>query len=559
MRCTLAACLLAVAWPVLAASAEFLAVDSFEYVGDDLRFAGELADAEYLNPVIAGFHPDPSVVRVGDDYYLVNSSFAYLPGIPLLHSRNLVDWQLLGHVIDAGAGVDFKGLGVSRGVFAPTIRHHRGRFYVISTAVDAGGNFIVDAQRPEGPWSAPRWLPEIDGIDPDLFIDTDGRAYIAHNGAPLGTPRYDGHRAIWLWEFDLAAQKVVPDSGRVIVDGGVDPAAQPIWIEGPHLYRIGEWYYLLCAEGGTGEGHSAVIFRSRALDQPFLPYRGNPILTQRGLPPDRVDAVANTGHADFVQAADGTWWSVFLGVRTYERVHFNTGRETFLLPVHWADEWPVILQAGSALPARLQRPGGTALPRGASSRTGNFRWRDEFDRPVADLEWVALRSADRDWMRLHDGRLWLRPDAERLSGFGDPAFLARRVQHQRYTVQTDVRVPDRQGVSVGLAIFQNETHHYYLGVRRVGRGTELFLEQAAGGATRVLQRRPLEFSPGEAVLLGLSADGGALRFTWAQPGSPASTLDGVFDGRVLSTEVAGGFVGSVVGLHARQEPDESIP
>ena len=162
------------------------------------------------------------------------------------------------------------------------------------------------------------WLKEIDGIDPSFFFDDDGKAYVLNNGPPEGTPLYHGHRAIWIQEFDVAAGKLVGPR-KVIVNGGVDLSKKPIWIEGPHLYRIKGWYYLMCAEGGTGRGHSEVIFRAKSPWGPFEPYAGNPILTQRDLPPDRPNAVTNAGHADLVQMKDGSWWAVFLASRPYER------------------------------------------------------------------------------------------------------------------------------------------------------------------------------------------------------------------------------------------------
>jgi alpha-N-arabinofuranosidase len=267
----LLACLVRV--PAAAGAGADVAFDWFRYEGRDAAFAGVLQPGYYRNPVLAGFYPDPSIVRVADDYYLVTSSFAYFPGLPVFHSTDLVNWRQIGHALSRRSQLTFEnGQGISRGIFAPTIRHHDGRFYIITTDVDGIGNFYVTAADPAGLWSDPVLLPQIDGIDPDLFFDQDGRVYIAHNGAPEGAPRYDGHRAIWLWEYDLERRQVIPGSGRVIVDGGVDPARQPIWIEGPHLYRVGGWYYLSCAEGGTTDQHSQVVFRTAA--RPALPAVG---------------------------------------------------------------------------------------------------------------------------------------------------------------------------------------------------------------------------------------------------------------------------------------------
>jgi alpha-N-arabinofuranosidase len=167
---------------------------------------------------------------------------------------------------------------------------------------------------------------------------------------------YSGHRAIWLQEFDLTSRRL---SGprQIIVDGGVDITKHPIWIEGPHLFQRNGWYYLIAAEGGTGEDHSEVVFRSRNVRGPYAPWEKNPILTQRTLDPRRPDPVTSTGHADFVQTPDGAWWAVFLGARPYaEGRLYNTGRETFLLPVAWEDDWPVILAPNVPVPAMAAAP-----------------------------------------------------------------------------------------------------------------------------------------------------------------------------------------------------------
>ena len=257
--------------------------DWFEYTGHDT--SRHIPEDHYANPILRGYYPDPAVERVGDKFYLVNSTFAHWPGISIHESTDLVNWKLIGHALTDTSKYTFDGLGISRGVFAPSIHHHKGTFYVINTLVDAGGNFVVTATSPAGPWSAPHFLPNVDGIDPALFFDDDGKAWLLHNSPPEGKPRYDGHRAIWIHEFDPT--KLTAGPGKVIVDGGVDPSKNPIWIAGPHLYRIQGWYYLMAAEGGTGPDHSEVVFRAKTPLGPYEPAKSNPILTQRDLPVSR--------------------------------------------------------------------------------------------------------------------------------------------------------------------------------------------------------------------------------------------------------------------------------
>jgi len=529
--------------------------DAFHYAGRDSVFEDTLKPGHYRNPVLAGFHPDPSITRVGSDYYLVTSSFAWWPGLPVFHSRDLVNWRRIGHALNRREQLTFEnGQGISRGIFAPTIRHHDGRFWIITTDVDGIGNFFITAEDPAGPWSEPVPLPQIDGIDPDLFFDDDGRAWLAHNGPPAGEPLYEGHRAIWLWEFDAERGAVVDGSGRIVVDGGVDITQQPVWIEAPHLYKVDGWYILSCAEGGTGENHSQVVFRTRDLSEPFEPYAKNPILTQRDLDPGRPHPVTSTGHADFVQTLAGDWWAVFLGVRPWDQRHHNTGRETFLLPVSWRDGWPHILPAGATVPAQAPRPALQTMDAGIPAQTGNFTWRDEFDAPQLDLEWLRVRTDPEDWVTLRPaaGQIELQALPRTLSTRAQPALLARRQQHQRFEATVRLLLPLDPGVSAGIAGFQSSDHHYFLGVRATESGYEAFVEATRGGATTVLARREFGGSPRD-IELTLAQRGATIDFHLTPAGAePLALLRGA-DAALLSTQVAGGFVGAMLGIHARSE------
>ncbi len=305
----------------LGAPATWVRFESFAYEGKDDAVAGLQDPAETcLNTVVPGFYPDPSVCRGGADFYLVNSSFNYFPGIPIFHSQDLVHWMQIGHVLDrASQFASLKGGDVSRGVYAPTIRFHDGLFYVISTLVNGGGNFFVTVKNPEGPWSEPLFLKEADGIDPSLFFDEDGKAYVVNCAGPPGgggKALYDGHRTLRLQELDAANGKMV-GAAKILVNGGTDISKKPVWVEGPHLFKHGGKYYLIAAEGGTGTAHSEVVFRADAVDGPYATFEGNPILTQRQLPANRADAITCTGHADFVELANGDWWAVFLGCQPY--------------------------------------------------------------------------------------------------------------------------------------------------------------------------------------------------------------------------------------------------
>ncbi len=528
--------------------------DWFEYAGRDAAFEAALPAGHYRNPILAGFHADPSIVRANDRYYLVNSSFTYFPGIPVFESTDLVHWKQIGNVIDRRAQLDFDGLGVSRGIFAPAISFHDGLFYVVTTAVDSGGNFIATARDPAGPWSDPHWLPGIDGIDPSLFFDDDGKVYLVNNDAPAGPVRYEGHRAIWMQEIDLAAfQPVGPR--RVLIDGGVEPAKNPIWIEGPHVYKRNGWYYLSDAEGGTGPQHSQVVLRSRQVWGPYIASPRNPILTQRELPDDRPLPITNAGHADLVEGPDGSWWAVFLASRNYQTRHYNTGRETYLLPVHWRDDWPEILPTDQPIPYVTKAPSWSQGAASQAPSTGNFAVRDAFDGPTLDAAWLRVRVPKQNWANLHEhpGALTVHPLPESLDTLRNPSFLGRRQQHLRFEASTAMTRPG-PGVAAGLAAFQNEDYWYFIGVRRLdGDRVEIFLEGRDGrGVTTPLARQTRIASSG--LRLKITGDEGRYAFAFdVGEGQGWQLLADDVDGTVLSTDRAGGFVGTLLGPFARDE------
>jgi alpha-N-arabinofuranosidase len=528
--------------------------DWFEYTGRDTWFEQPADPGSFRNPILAGFYPDPSIVRVHDAYYLVTSTFSWYPGVPIFRSTDLVNWTQIGHVLDRPSLLPVEGKGVSRGVFAPTIRYHDGLFYMISTLVDAGGNFFVTATDPTGPWSEPVWLPEIDGIDPSIFFDDDGRVYVVNNGPPDDEPLYEGHRALWIQELDLFAGKLTGPR-KMIVDGGVDLETKPIWIEAPHLFKVDGSYVLIAAEGGTEFHHSEVVFRSRDPLGPYEPGPVNPILTQRTLDADRPFPVIATGHADFVQTLAGDWWAVFLACRPYEGMLYNTGRETFLLPVTWSDGWPMILDPSARAPLALPAPELPAAEPAQTPHNGNFTWRDEFDDTDLSFTWNSLRGPSDAWLSLDSnaGAATLAATSERLSGTSTPAFLARRQQHATFSASTSLQLPRRSGMSAGIAAFQNERHHFYLGVRREGDRRSVFLERAAGGEPEVIAERILDRGRSNSIELRVEAGGRPYAFSYRLDGGDWVTLAGDIDGSILSTEVAKGFVGSYVGLYARVE------
>lgn len=539
----LAATLGALASPTAASPARFA---WFDYQGTD---ATAVSPGKYQNPILAGFYSDPSVLRVGADYYLVTSTFSWFPGIPVFHSRDLVHWRQIGNAIDRPGMLDFGGLGMSKGVFAPDISHHDGRYFIVNTCVDCGGNFVITARNPAGPWSDPVWLKSVEGIDPSLFFDADGRAWLVNNRAPAGPALYSGHRAIWIEQFDPVGLKMLGNP-RMIVDGGTDLAAKPVWIEGPHLYRHKRAYYLMAAEGGTSVNHSEVIFKANAIEGPYLPApkEVNPILTQRDLPPDRRDPISAAGHASLVQLPDGRWWAMFLATRPYAQDYYNIGRETFLLPVDWRGEWPVILPKGVAVPQSGPLP-LPSTPAGTPPSTGNFTVHQDFSRRALGPEWMSMRSAA---YRLAGGALLLDPLRDGLGDMGRPAFVARRLQHRDAVVTTELRFAPAKGEAAGLAALQND--NYFL---------TLALTNGASGPTVRVARRAGEKEPRDGITIAekpvgsagpirlrITFRGGSCDFAYAV-GKAWTVIARNVDATNLSTATAGGFVGTLVGPFAQ--------
>jgi alpha-N-arabinofuranosidase len=528
----------------LAAHAEPARFERFTYKGEASKKVA-IKPGEYLNPILTGYYPDPSVLRVGEDYYLVNSSFANYPGLPIFKSKDLVNWTQIGNAIDRPEQLDFKGRRLSQAVFAPDISWHDGTFYIVNTCVECKGNFVITAKDPAGPWSNPIWLP-FEGIDPSIYWEGD-KAYIVNNRAPDEPSRYDGHRAIWIQEYDWRAGKMVGESTQLI-NGGVDIAKKPVWIEGPHIFRKDGAYYLTAAEGGTSVNHSQVVFRSKDLRGPYVPFAGNPILTQRDLDPARPDLIGSAGHAELVQTQNGDWWATFLAVRPYADDYYNIGRETFLLPVEWKDGWPIILPRGQAIPHALKAPNLPAQPKPPIPTSGDFGYVEEFDGKTLPMQWIGIRTPQKPFYRLQGGALELDSGSPIGDLDGVPAFIGRRQQHANATVSTTVRyTPVSDGDRAGLAAVQSDRSNLFFGLTRIAGKTvvALYIRDAADADSLVASAPVPAAGP---VTLTIRTTGGTMAFDYAAGGRTRTLKEGV-DATLLSTKKAGGFVGTVFGLY----------
>lgn len=489
------------------------------------------------NPILPGCHPDPSICRVGEWYYLVTSTFEYLPGLPVVRSRDLARWETVGHVIDHPGMLDFEGIGSSGGLYAPTIRHGRGLFWVVCTLVDRedptrGGNFLVTASDPAGPWSDPVML-DVAGIDPSIVFDDEGRVWL-HGTRLAPDPEWHDQTEVWVQEYS-PDRRVLVGEEHVIWRGAVHGA---VWAEGPHLYRIDGRWYLLAAEGGTEFHHAVSVARADEITGPYLGNRANPVFTHRHL--GRTSDVIGAGHADLVQAPDGPWFAVMLAMRADDGHHYPLGRETFLCPVAWEDGWPVFAPGEGRLPDTVAIPWATE-----EAPAGSWQPDDRVAGVVepADPRWTALRALPAE-VAVADGDSWRLPvRAGTLHEPSTPALLGVRQQH----ADVDVRcVLDVHGLAederAGVVLRQSERDHVAVAVTRTPDGLRLSSERCFGGDREHRDLGALS----EANEVELAVSGRGYDYVLRHAGADVLTADG----RELDASSTGGFLGLWIGVYA---------
>lgn len=507
------------------------------------------------NPIMPGFYPDPSICAVGEDFYLVNSTFAYFPGLPILHSRDLVHWEQIGNAMHRESQLPLQGSGHSGGLFAPTIRYHGGIFYVICTNISHGGNYIVTAQNPEGPWSEPYYLEGAQGIDPSLFFDEDGKCYYMGTRPNPEGCKYGGDWYIWTQELDLNAMKLIGEP-KDVWNGAM---RNVIWPEGPHLYKKNGYYYIMHAEGGTGPDHAVTICRSRNLFGPYENNTCNPILTHRHL--GKEYPIRYVGHADLFETKNGEWYMVMLAVRQQDG-YTTLGRETFLAKVVWENDWPVV----NPLVGMLTEEVEIALPEWnpeTDKESYTYRNKDsvtvlggskDYDFSTINKlghEFLFLRNPRKDMYQLKEKEgLWLTCGKETLKEEASPSYISIRQQHHNFLATAKLVTDNLKGKErAGLALVQsNEYHlrieldkdHAYVILCESGEDRLLGECSIAGGVTEIYMR-----------IEGLQATMGTI-----ENGKEFPVVSAV-DIHVLSTEVAGGFVGCTVGLYATANGEES--
>lgn len=500
----------------------------------------------YNNPIMPGFYPDPSICRVGDDYYLVTSTFSYFPGVPIFHSKDLIHWEQIGNILDRPEQLPLMGAEQSRGIFAPTLRYHDGIFYMITTNVSATeGNFIVTAKNPAGPWSDPYPLGS-EGIDPSLFFDDDGKCFYCGTKPRREGAGYYGDNEIYIQELDLNTMKLIGESYPAW-HGALRNAE---WPEGPHIYKKDGYYYLLISEGGTGPHHAVSIARSKSLFEPFEGCKGNPILTHRHL--GYQYPIVNVGHPDIVETQNGEWWMVLLASRPYGGYYRNLGRETFLVPFTWEDGWPVINPGKGIIEDTVAAPN---LPEFSASQP---KEKEDFDCDTLPLHFMYLRNPDLNNYSLNEkpGYLRMKLAKETLAGKESPSFVCIRQQHMSFTAETSFDfLPKNPSEVAGLVINQSQDANLQCLVSTDGTAATIELIQIKDGETEILESIALD-SNGVRYHLQFDADEQNLTVSYAVDGE-FSILASNVDTRFLCTDCAGGFVGNTIGIYCSSNGKET--
>lgn len=499
----------------------------------------------FNNPILSGFYPDPSICRVGEDYYLVTSSFVYYPGLPIFHSKDLIHWEQIGHGIHRPAQLDYKNCETSLGLWAPSIRYHNGTFYIINTFVSEGrearrDNYILTAENPAGPWSDPIFVEGADGIDSSLFFDDDGSVWYAGNFI-VEKPQYEGHHGIYLCELDAKTFQFKGE--RVVIWDGALTRSK--WIEAPHIYKKDGWYYLLVAEGGTFTNHSVMMARSRSIAGPYEICPRNPIVTHRHRA--LLNDISVVGHGDLIETQNGEWWMVLLGVRPYEGFHFNLGRETFLIPMLWADDgWPLVDNANGLVNPQERLPNlpQSFLPLSSPN--------DHFESDTLSLVWNTIHPPVEPFYSLTERkgflRLHLKPEV--IEEICTPAFVGRRQQHKTFQAKTALEfTPASDNEEAGLVLIQDDRFNYIFVQTTRAKKPVLQLFKTEDGV-RTLQKETALAAKPERLYLAAQGNVTSYAFYYGTSEHTLCLFEENCPASLLSSNVNEGFTGAYIGMYA---------
>lgn len=505
---------------------------------------------KYQNPIIRGFHPDPSICRVGSDYYLVTSTFEYFPGIALFHSRDLVNWKQIGNCITRPGQLDYAKFKDSGGVWAPTIRCYKGRFYV-TAAIDGMGNMIMHTDDINGEWSAPVWT-DFGGIDPSICFDEDEAYYCTNDFT-------NGHEAIVLAKID-------PDTGirkeecREIWNGTGGG-----WLESPHVYHIGDYYYILAAEGGTNYTHMETAARSKNIYGPYENCPYNPVLTNRN---DTTKQIQCAGHADLIDDENGNWWMVHLGTRSVLKSKTPLGRETFLTPVEWKEGWPVAVNRRAKLENELDRIVCRTKKENAQNKNaqnknaygqieternihiGNsFHFKPNFSVSSWEPQWLWLREPDITLYERKSNALILHPSAFDFKAPAQPCFVGICQPDIDCHFQTTFTFEPKDGEEGGMLLYLSSNFYYRICKRKQKGKTQLAVIRKLDDVEVTDYVKELE-STESPITIYINASAVGYQITWKTEDKVLEDA-GTYSLRFLCTEIENRcFTGTIIGIYA---------
>jgi len=477
----------------------------------------------HQNPIISGFHPNPSICKVDDTYYLVTTSYHYFPSIPIYTSTDLINWRQIGYCLSDKQKIKLDQAHSSAGILRSTIRNYKGTFYVVTTNISNGGHFIIHTKNPSAEWSNPIPFPSIGGIDPSLFFDDDGTVYFT----------YSSGSHIQQFTIDLHSGKPLTESQPIWQGtGGQNP-------EAPHLYKFGDYYYLLITEGGTQYGRMVTLARSKSPFGKFEAYPNNPILTHRST----NNPIQALGYADITEDEKGKLWAVFSGIRPVSNKWHHLGGETFLAPVHQTnDNWLYIGNQGT-VSFDIDMKATDILP------PSRDEIHDDFVLPELELWWNFIRTPhDSDWS-LDSRPGWLRLNGSGLSldAVDSPAFVGRRQQHLRCTVTALLEFePKNDHEEAGLTIYMDEKHHAEIGIIQLEGERYIIIRKRIGSLSTIVRLE--EYSHHE-VVIEIDSDPFWYQLSYHSMSNEKKTIASV-ETRYVSAEVTGSLTGVYLGMYA---------
>lgn len=494
---------------------------------------GKVKIMKVTNPIIRGFYPDPSVCKADGKYYMVCSSFEYFPGVPLFESEDLINWKQIGHCLTRKTQVDLHEIDSSGGVFAPTIRYNNGRFYMVTTNDTYHKNFYVYTDNIYGEWSEPVFV-EQDGIDPSLFFE-DGKTYFMSNGSDPA----DNNGCIFQCEIDAATGKKLTESRPVWKGSGGR------YLESPHLYHFGEWYYIMAAEGGTEYGHMVTYARAKSPYGPFGQYPDNPVLTNRNLG-GHQSTIQGIGHGDLVQDDKGNTFMFCLGFRQtgmWQPFH-HLGREVFIVPVHWNEDGWFTAGMDGIVCKEME------LDIDAKPCNCDGKYNVSLDKMDANsLRWCHLREYKEENYKFADGCLSLRGVKASLSDISAPTFAGIRQSEFNTVLNVNVKSDAEEA---GITFYLCEKHHYDLAVCNNNGRKSVILRLCIGDATQIVKEEEFVQGSEEASFRVVSTNED---YSFYAKCGGEEVFMGKAGTKYLSSEVAGGFTGTVMAMYAVNKND----